>query len=298
MNLPGKDIIFVLYSHSKNLSLHFCLDPQNCRINLTTHQKPNPISAPNFCMLLRKHLIGSKLLEIKTFDLERSCEFIFETRNELQDKTIKKVIVEVMNGHSNFILTNENGTIIDALKHVYKEEHEILPARIYSLPSNNKKSFLTLLNFEAFLTVLSPINKNITIDKQISNHFIGISRGFINKLLTRLSLPNYDLNLTKLEQLYNNIKEITDKINLGKLSFEKDEKDYFPQIITPSSALENNFFLDDFYSEKELYESFLVKQNSLLTKLQVYFKKYSKRLENINNKLKECKRHGYIPYLW
>ena len=115
----NKDIIFGLYGAGKNLALHFCLDPKNGRINLTTRTKPNPLIAPNFCMLLRKYLIGAKLININCFDLERACEFIFETRNELQDRTILKVIVEIMSSHSNFILTNENGTIIDALKHVW-----------------------------------------------------------------------------------------------------------------------------------------------------------------------------------
>ena len=298
MSLLGKDIIFGLYGAGKNVALHFCLDQKNGRINLTTRQKPNPLSAPNFCMLLRKHLIGSKLLDIHTFDLERVCEFVFETRNELQDRTIRKVIVEIMSSHSNLILTNENGTIIDALKHVYVEQREILPARIYSLPSNNKKSFLNVPDFEAFLEILSPIDNVVTIDKQIADHFVGISRGFINHTLDRLSLPNSALNLAGLKLLYANIKEITDNIYLGNLSFEKEGKDYFPRLTAPSLNFENNFFLDDFYFEKELAEAFLVKRNNLLASLQTQLKKYTKRLENINSKLKECKRYGYLPPLW
>ena len=62
-------IVLGLYSNGKNYALNICIDSHNCRINLTTHQKENPLVAPNFCMLLRKNLIGLKLKNIITFDL-------------------------------------------------------------------------------------------------------------------------------------------------------------------------------------------------------------------------------------
>lgn len=285
MSLPGKDIIFELYGAGNNLALHFCLDTKNCRFHLTTHQKPNPLVAPNFCMLLRKHLVGSKLLKINTFDLERVCEFVFEARNELQDKTIRKVFVEIMGSHSNLILTNENNNIIDAIKHVGLESHEILPARKYSLPSNSKKSFLDVDSFNAFLEIISPIDSNVTIDKQISDHFTGISRSFINYLLNSLSIPNINLTINQLECIYNELKKFATSNNL---LFKKVSNDYFPVFSSTLGNFDNNFFLDDFYFEKETMETFLIKKNSLLMMLKEQLKKYSKRLENINNKLKDC----------
>ena len=285
MSLPGKDIIFGLYGAGKNLALHFCLDPKNCRFNITTRQKPNPLVAPNFCMLLRKHLVGSKLLEINTFDLERVCEFVFEARNELQDKTIRKVFVEIMGSHSNLILTNENDNIIDSLKHVGLESHEILPARKYSLPSNPKKSFLAVDNFNTFLEILSPMEPNVTIDKQISDHFIGISRSLINYLLDSLSIPNINLTTSQLECIYNELKNIA---HSNSLKFKNVNNDYFPVATSTLNSFENNFFLDDFYFDKETKETFSIKKNILLMTLKEQLKKYSKRLENINNKLKDC----------
>lgn len=283
MNQLGKDIILGLYGAGKNLALHFCLDAKNGRINLTTRQKPNPLSAPNFCMLLRKHLVGAKLLEINNFDLERVCEFVFETRNELQDRTIRKVFVEVMGSHSNLILTNENNNIIDALKHVWASEHEILPARKYNLPANSKKSFKEISSFEEFSKI---INADENIDKQISDNFIGISRSLVNHLLKQ------DTNI---ENLYLKLKIFTNEP--CNVYFEKVNEDFFPTFATHTEAFYNNFFLDDFYYEKEKQEAFVAKKNSLLVNLQNQLKKYSKRLENINNKLKECSRYGYLPPL-
>ena len=73
------DIILGLYCNGKNYALNICTNPNNCRVCLTTHSKSNPQVAPNFCMLLRKHLIGSRILSINTYDLERTVEFNLET---------------------------------------------------------------------------------------------------------------------------------------------------------------------------------------------------------------------------
>jgi len=235
-------------------------------------------------MLLRKHLVGAKLLEINNFDLERVCEFVFETRNELQDRTIRKVFVEIMGSHSNLILTNENDHIIDALKHVWASEHEILPARKYSLPANSKKSFLKLASFDEFIKI---INEDNTIDKQISDNFVGISRSLVNNLLKQ------DTNI---ENLYFKLKKFTNEP--CNVYFKKENGDFFPTFSTHTELFYNNFFLDDFYYEKEKQEASVAKKNSLLISLQNQLKKYSKRLENINNKLKECSRYGYLPPLW
>ena len=157
-------------------------------------------------MLLRKYLIGAKLIEINTFHLERVCEFVFETKNELQDICIKKIIVEIMGSHSNFILVNENNVIIDSLKHVNSEEHEIMPAHIYSLPITTKNNFLKLESFDEFIKKLN-YTPEISIDKQISDNFSGISRSFINYTLSKLKIGNINLSNNEIELLYNNLKQ-------------------------------------------------------------------------------------------
>ena len=68
------EIILGLYSSGKNYSLNLSINPDSCRINLSTHSKANPFNAPNFCMLLRKYLIGSRIISINTPDLERVVE--------------------------------------------------------------------------------------------------------------------------------------------------------------------------------------------------------------------------------
>ena len=70
---PDKNtIILGIYSQGKNFALNICIDSHNCRLNLTTHSRVNPLVPPNFCMLLRKHLIGGHVSKISMLGLERS----------------------------------------------------------------------------------------------------------------------------------------------------------------------------------------------------------------------------------
>lgn len=104
---PNKnEIILGIYSGGKNYALNICIDSSNCRIHLTTHQKTNPQNALNFCMLLRKHIIGYKIKNISSIDLERIIVLELEGYNEFNDLTHKKLIIELMGKHSNIILLN------------------------------------------------------------------------------------------------------------------------------------------------------------------------------------------------
>ena len=116
---PDKNtIVLGLYSQGKNYALNICIDAHNCRLNLTTHTKINPLVAPNFCMLLRKHLIGGKISGISMQGLERIVNIEIETINEFNEIENKTLILELMGKHSNIILKNQNDIIIDAMRHI------------------------------------------------------------------------------------------------------------------------------------------------------------------------------------
>ena len=91
---PNKnEIILGIYNKGKNYALNCSISVDNYRINLTTKSKPNPLNAPNFCMLLRKHLIGGKIKNITMRGLERIVILELECYNELNDLIIKKLVV-------------------------------------------------------------------------------------------------------------------------------------------------------------------------------------------------------------
>mgnify|MGYP004722676135 FL=1 len=133
------------------------VSPASYRVNLSTHTKPNPFSAYSFCMLLRKHLIGSKIVKIESLGLERIIFMELEGYNELNDLTHKKLIIELMGKHSNIILVNENNRIIDSLRHLdisSNSYRNIMPAYEYEMLPCNKFDFYTIQNAKKLLYFL------------------------------------------------------------------------------------------------------------------------------------------------
>ena len=291
---PNKnEILLGIYSNGKNHLLNICINPVNYRIHITSSTKPNPNNAFNFCMLLRKHLIGMHIKSIYNYDLERIITIELEGFNELNDLTTKKLIIELMGKHSNVILLNENDIIIDSLRHLDTYTHsnrDILPAHKYVLPSNNKISFINLTSFSEFYnTVINVENSNI-IDT-IINTFTGFSKPFLQYLLEKLHLSTSAISKNDLEILYNYIKNIINSPFLCCLPYKYNNKnDYIIDIAEEADTLEVNSFIDTFYSTKELEDGFKNYRNNILKLILAELKKYTKRLSNINQKLEECNK--------
>lgn len=291
---PNKnEILLGIYSNGKNHLLNICINPVNYRIHITSSTKPNPNNAFNFCMLLRKHLIGMHIKSIYNYDLERIITIELEGFNELNDLTTKKLIIELMGKHSNVILLNENDIIIDSLRHLDTYTHsnrDILPAHKYVLPSNNKISFINLTSSSEFYSaVINAENSNI-IDT-IINTFTGFSKPFLQYLLEKLHLSTSAISKNDLEILYNYIKNIINSPFLCCLPYKYNNKnDYIIDIAEEADTLEVNSFIDTFYSTKELEDGFKNYRNNILKLILAELKKYTKRLSNINQKLEECNK--------
>ena len=305
---PDKNTILLgLYGNGTNLSLLMCISAHHCRLHLTSHEQKNPPVAPNFCMLLRKHLFGFKIKNIYTVDLERIVFIDLENKENPNKPIYKKLIIELMGKHSNIILTNENEIIIDSMRHTSVEEHanrDVYPTARYFFPETKKYSFLELQDFEDFYAKIEPkltdfialqaqnmdnlSIANFKLDKIISSTFNGISLSFVQNIIQKLNIT--ELSKDALEAIYQKIKEMINSNSLD-LFLTEDKKDYF---LYPSSQdnLEPyrlNFAIDDFYFEKESSELFKNYRNSILHLILATLKKYEKRLENIDHKLSECK---------
>lgn len=276
---PDKNtIVLGLYSQGKNYALNICIDAHNCRLNLTTHNKLNPLVAPNFCMLLRKHLIGGKISGISMQGLERIVNIEIETINEFNEIENKTLILELMGKHSNIILKNQNDIIIDAMRHIASNNsyREILPSRIYTLPQSNKYEFTELSGPEEFGEKLEIDSTENDYAKKLSNTFTGISLSFAKSAVEQRELP----------EIYNYINEI---INSEKLKFELEGSDYVLKLSDQEKEMfELNFFIDDFYFERETTEAFTNARNTMLRMILEVLKKYENRLASIDAKLQEC----------
>ena len=276
---PDKNtIVLGLYSQGKNYALNICIDAHNCRLNLTTHNKLNPLVAPNFCMLLRKHLIGGKISGISMQGLERIVNIEIETINEFNEIENKTLILELMGKHSNIILKNQNDIIIDAMRHIASNNsyREILPSRIYTLPQSNKYEFTKLSGPEEFGEKLEIDSTENDYAKKLSNTFTGISLSFAKSAVEQRELP----------KIYNYINEI---INSEKLKFELEGSDYVLKLSDQEKEMfELNFFIDDFYFERETTEAFTNARNTMLRMILEVLKKYKNHLASIDAKLQEC----------
>ena len=299
---PDKNtVILGLYGNGSNINMLFCTSHNNCRLHLTSHPYKNPATAPNFCMLLRKHLIGFKIKKIYSQDLERVV--FIDVENEYNTVS-KKIIVELMGKHSNIILTDNNGIIIDSLRHTNSElnsNRDMYPNAKYIFPESSKYSFLELKDFEDFYLKLEPklseyimqsqdlenleIN-NFMLDKIISNTFNGISSSFISHIINELSIK--DISKSALKEIYNKINLILEFNNL-EIFVDENKKDYYLSNGLNEQNFNINYALDDFYYKKEQNQLFKDYKNSILNLILETLKKYEKRLVNIDSKILECK---------
>ena len=191
---PEADEIRInIRAQGNNYKLLASASPNNPRLHITDSNKENPSAPPVFCMLLRKHLSGGKILSIDFHDFERIITVNMECITELGDTVIRRLIVEIMGKYSNIILTTEQGIIIDAIKHVDNEMsrvREVMPARHYVLPPSQDKISPLDVNFEDMFPAgndnetSSVANEafsvtteaaSITLDKYILNNVKGFS---------------------------------------------------------------------------------------------------------------------------
>lgn len=291
------DIILNLYNNGSNYNLNLCVNPEFCRICLNTYSKPNPQNAYNFCMLLRKYLTSSKIINISNYDLERTVEIKFECYNELNDLVIRKLFIEIMSRQSNIVLTNENNIIIDTLKH-FDNIRELLPAHEYEFAPIKKISFLELENTYKFIDIANN-SKNVYLSTHLANTFIGFSKTFIKETLKKLDISDTEYSENDLIKLFNYIKNLisnlgTSNVFCRKISekdytiFCENERDSSNYEFSDNEILNINYFLDNFYYKKEQLSIFTISRNNLLKIVSSYLKKVYKKIENINFKLKEC----------
>lgn len=295
---PTKNEILVgIYSMGKNYALNISIDAINYRLNLTTHSKKNPQNVYNFCMVLRKHLIGGVIKNIYMKGLERIVYIDVETHNELNDVIIKTLVIELMGKHSNIILIKPNSEIIDSLRHLNKIDNsirDILPGCKYESVNNEKKDFNTS-TFDDFYNIINSSNKKISL--AISNNFIGISKCEIKAILKELKIEDAsNITLNDCKKIYTCIKEMLKELKNSQLNLvvkkivENQKEDYYIFKRNGKDNLQINFFIDDFYSEKEEKEKIKSLKNDLLKIVLNKVKKLENKLEGMNNKIEECKK--------
>ncbi|MEG0813133.1 MAG: NFACT RNA binding domain-containing protein [Clostridium sp.] len=140
---PEKDELFITVKNNReNYKLLLSVNASLPLVYLTETSKNSPLTAPAFCMLLRKHIGSGRIIKISQPGLERVIEFEIEHMDEMGDLCRKKLIVELMGKHSNIIFCTMDHTIIDSIKHISAQVssiREVLPGRDYFIPQTTSK---------------------------------------------------------------------------------------------------------------------------------------------------------------
>ena len=170
VNMPEKDEIGLnIRGNGTNKLLTVSCNANNPRIHIGGDKKNNPLTAPSFCMHLRKHLTGGIINSVKTLANDRIICFHITSRNEMRDTVDFALIAEMMGRYSNILLVKSNGVISDTLKQVSYDtmtKRCLLPGAKYSLPPQSK---LLPNDSEKITTLLSEYNRNDLAKYIISN---------------------------------------------------------------------------------------------------------------------------------
>ena len=152
--------------------------PNHPRIHLTNEPAENPAQPPMFCMLLRKHLTGGRLVGMQQPEMERLLDLTFDCTDEMGSPTQKHLILEIMGRNSNLILTAEDGRILDCLRRVdfeMSEQRQVLPGLYYHLPPTQGKRDPFAVTQEELTALLAAQRSPRRLDGWLLDTFGGFS---------------------------------------------------------------------------------------------------------------------------
>lgn len=190
-------------------------------IYLTDSNKPSPMTAPNFCMLLRKHISNGRIVDIYQPKLERIIHFTIEHLDELGDLCRKDLVVEIMGKHSNIIFCTEDGMVIDSIKHVSAQMssvREVLPGREYFIPDTMEKSDPLSVEEPDFIRLLT--EKPMPLSKAIYTSFTGVSPVVAEEVC---SLSGVDSSVTPKELSEDILKHVYNQFNIFFLAVKENQ---------------------------------------------------------------------------
>lgn len=290
---PAKGQVRLVISASASLPL----------IYLSRDNKPSPMTAPNFCMLLRKHIANGRIVGISQPSLERIIRFEIEHLDELGDLCRKSLIVEIMGKHSNIIFCNEKGMIIDSIKHVSAQMssvREVLPGREYFIPDTMKKENPLDIPEENFTQEL--LSKPMPVGKAIYNSFTGISPVVAEEICHLAgidsSIPASEMSADLLSHLYRQFTYFMEQVTESKFSpaiyYEGNEPKEFSSLpLTHFSNYQVKSFdsisevIRTYYSSRDLITRIRQKSSDLRrvvqTALERNRKKYDLQLKQLRD---------------
>ena len=186
---PEQDeILLTVRAKGANHKLLLTVNSNAPRVNFTAQSKISPLQAPMFCMVLRKHISSGRILSITQPDFERIVEFHIEALDEMGDKSTKTLVIEIMGKHSNIMLTDAKGKVLDAIKHIspaVSSVRPVLPGSAYSRPPGEKLNPLEATQ-ATFNETIS--RENSKIQQAIYQRYNGISPILASEICIRAQI--------------------------------------------------------------------------------------------------------------
>ena len=294
--VPKKDETILSLKKEKNTyRLTLCVNANDSRMNLTTTHKGNPLSAPPFCMVLRKYLLNGRITNIEQISLERIAVITILSADEMGELKQYKFYIELMGRHSNIILCDDADKILDSIKHVplsISRMRQILPGLTYTMPPSQDKYCLSEISLVSLEEIIR--SSSGPLSKCILNAFEGLSPALAREIAYRAS-SNEDIDVSTLSksEIAHISERIMDVFNIIKngdfaphilYNTEKKPINILPFLfLSYNESLQHsqnsiNEALDFFYAKKEALSLLNSKKTALRQKLKVHLQKNQKRL--------------------
>lgn len=311
------EILINIYNKGNNYKLLISVSSNSPRIHLTDKAKSNPLNPPMFCMLLRKHLAGGRILNIEQFLMDRIIFIDISSLDELGRDSKKRLIVEIMGRHSNIILIDKNNLkIIDSIKRVnydISRVRQVLPGLEYKYPVSNKINPLDF-NEEEFYSLLENSNLNIPVFKFFYTNYMGLSPLIGKEICYRSNVEIKrtigSLELEDKKILCNSFKKIIAKIEKKDFTPVLIENNYnnnylsFHALDIQQFGSENKIYfhsisqvLNKFYYKNDLIDRLNQKSQSMIKVIETKLERSQKKLAKQKYELLEAKdRDKYKIY--
>lgn len=282
-------------------------------IFLTDENKPGPMTAPNFCMLLRKYVGNGRITSITQPGLERIIRIGIEHLDELGDLCQKSLIIEIMGKHSNIIFCNEKGMILDSIKHVSSQMssfREVLPGRDYFIPETTQKRNPLTVTEPDFIKALT--EKPMPLGKAIYNSFTGVSP-VVAKEICYLATADLDvtpkeLYTDTLSHLYRQFTDFFEQVKEGSFHPQiyydgKEPKEFSSLPLAHLSGYRAEAYesvsrlIRSYYSAKDRITRIRQKSSDLRKVVQTALERNRKKYELQKKQLRDTKsREKYKVY--
>ena len=303
-----EEIVVSLRSREGAVRLLLSARANSARIHITEHVPENPKQPPMLCMLLRKKLGGAKLTGVYQTELERAAALQFEAYNELGDLVPCTLVTEIMGRHSNVILVDREGKIIDALKRVDEDmssQRLVLPGLLYRSPPPQNKLCMLTCTVKDVLQALQSIVKEQPWSDAILKTLQGVSPIVCRELAYR-ACKGIDLLISQLEPchwsaleqlldtLFDTVKMSTGKpymaVNLnGKpMDFSFMPIEQYDSAVHISQFDSFSKLLDFFYQERDQIERMRVRSQDLSKLLSNAAERLSRKINLQMAELAQC----------